>query len=151
MCPGVGAADRATLFGTETKDRSPDRTQKRHMMNLTAGKARGHMSHEQKKLERREHKQRGNPLALFLTCLPLVRMNHPLGLDGICHSQDLAHTWNCCTLVSAKTLGFSAQGLVTGGGPRSLGSQTSTTCSAHHFTETHCGIASRLPLSPLHR
>lgn len=42
----VGTAGRATLFRNETKNWSPDRTQKRRRIRATAGKARGRPSHK---------------------------------------------------------------------------------------------------------
>jgi hypothetical protein len=48
LCAGVGTAGRAAFFGIETKDRSPDRTEKRQVMKTTAGKTRGQIHSNQK-------------------------------------------------------------------------------------------------------
>jgi len=102
-------ACRASLFGTETKDMSPDRTQKRLMVNTIAGKARGHISNKQNSWKGGKASRRGSvPSLPSLLVYPRCKRTIPY----ICRALAFPRTSNICGSVTyscqEKPRGFPA-------------------------------------------
>lgn len=133
LCAGVGTAGRASLFGTERRDRSPDRTQKRLTVDIIVGRARSHISNKLNSWKGGKASRRGrtpSPLFACLSChaceSSLTSWGH-LSFPGPRIYVQLLHTH-----VRKNPRAFLHTGLLRR--PRSPGSPPSTSCSAQSLT-----------------